>query len=104
VTSCNDVKDNYQNYEAKKVYTKEKLQSVKKHNLNSKLAARADKMVDNLVARLDKKHGDDTDKKAERLETIIKKLETLNAKIKSEQTKALITYISEGLKEALNEM
>jgi hypothetical protein len=90
--------------EVKKVYTKEKLQSVKKPNIDSKLAERADKMVNNLVARLEKKHEGDTEKQAERLESIIKKLETLNAKIKSEQTKALITYITEGLKEALNEL
>lgn len=90
--------------EAKKVYTKEKLQSVKKPNLDAKLAKRADKMVDNLVTRLEKKHVDDTKKQAERLKTIIQKLETLNTKIKSEQTKALVTYITEGLKEALNEL
>lgn len=98
------MKEKEEKTEYKKVYTKAKLQSVKKTKLDSKLATRADKMVDNLVARLEKKHGDDTNKKTERLETIITKLETLNAKIKSEQTKALITYISEGLKEALNEM
>lgn len=97
-------KEKEEKTEYKKVYTKEKLQSVKKTNLDSKLVARADKMVDNLVARLEKQHGDDTDKKGERLETIIKKLENLNAKIKSEQTKALVTYIIEDLREALNEL
>jgi hypothetical protein len=90
--------------EDKKVYTKEKLKTTKKPNLDTKLAERADKMVDNLVARLEKKHGDDTEKQADRLETIINKLETLNSKIKSENTKALVTYITEGLKEALNEL
>lgn len=98
------MKEKYEKTEHKKVYSKEKLQSVKKPKLDSKLAGRADKMVDNLVARLEKKHGSDTAKKAERLETIIKKLETLNEKISAEQTRALITYIIEGLKEALNEM
>jgi hypothetical protein len=88
----------------KKVYTKEKLKTTKKPNIDAKLAERADKMVANLVARLEKKHGDDTEKKSERLSTIIEKLETLNSKIKSEQTKALITYITEGLREALNEL
>lgn len=98
------MKEKEEKTEMKKVYTKEKLQSVKKPNLDAKLAVRADKMVSNLVERLEKKHSDDTEKQAERLETIIKKLETLNTKIKSEQTKALVTYITEGLKEALNEL
>jgi exonuclease VII large subunit len=98
------MEDKYEKMEHKKVYTKEKLQSVKKPNIDENLAKRADKMVDNLVARLDKKHGSDTEKKVERLEMIIEKLETLNAKIKSDKTKALVTYITEGLKEALDEM
>jgi hypothetical protein len=88
----------------KKVYTKEKLKTTKKPNIDAKLAVRADKMVANLVTRLEKKHGDDTEKKSERLTTIIEKLDTINTKIKSENTKALVTYITEGLREVLNEM
>ena len=88
----------------KKVYTKEKLQSVKKPKLDAKLALRADTMVKKLVERLEKKHADDTEKQAERLHSVINKLETLNTKIKSENTKALVTYIIEGIKEAVNEL
>ncbi|MCP4524227.1 MAG: hypothetical protein GY828_08465 [Candidatus Gracilibacteria bacterium] len=88
----------------KKDYTKKVVQYKKKAHLDSKLQKRADTLVKKLVDRLEKKYGTDTESKTERLNTIISKLETLEAKTKSEKTKALVSYILEALKVAVADM
>lgn len=87
--------------EYKKIeYTKKeyvKKQAYKAKKLDSRLQARADQIVAKLIKRLEDKHGTDNEAKVKKLSDLTTKLNKINDRIKSEKTKALVTYLVEAL-------
>jgi hypothetical protein len=81
----------------KKEYVKKEY--VNKEKLDSRLQARADLIITQLINRLDKKYGTDNEAKANKLSNLSTKLNKINDRIKSEKTKALVTYLIEALEE-----
>jgi hypothetical protein len=69
----------------------------KTEKLDAKLQARADVIVANLIKRLDDKYGTDNEAKVKRLSDLSTKLDKINDSIKSEKTKALVSYLVEAL-------
>jgi predicted RND superfamily exporter protein len=79
----------------KKEYIKKEY--VNKEKLDSRLQVRADQIVAKLIKRLEDKHGTDNEAKVKKLTDLTTKLNKINDRIKSEKTKALVTYLVEAL-------